>query len=85
MDISTKAISKIFSQDHKDKIVHILLSAIKRQNKHYFVNTILKAYFEESKKDLSSAKYLNNYIFNNIVQNEENWENYALAMLVGFL
>lgn len=85
MNLTSKNVSKVFSQDKKDKIVHKLFSAMKRQNKHAFVNIFLKTFLELDQKDPKLIKYLNNYIFNNIVQNEENWQNYALAMIVGLL
>ncbi|NMC68192.1 MAG: hypothetical protein GYA61_08210, partial [Spirochaetales bacterium] len=85
MNLASQNVSKIFSQDKKDKIIHKLISTMKRQNKHAFVNILLKTFIELEQKDPKLVKHLNNYIFNNIVQNEEIWQNYALAMIVGLL
>lgn len=85
MSLASKKVSEVFSQDKKDKIIYNLFSAMKRQNKHAFVNIFLKSFLELDQKDPKLVKDINNYIFNNIVQNEENWENYALAMIVGLL
>lgn len=85
MNLASKNVFKVFSQDKKDKITHKLISTMKRQNKHAFVNIFLKSFLELDQKDPKLVKYLNNYIFNNIIQNEENWQNYALAMIVGLL
>ncbi len=88
MNLAYRNVSKIFSDDNKEKTAYRLIAAIKRQNKHAFVNIILKALLEQSKidpKKVKSIKDLNGYIFSNVVQNEDNWENYALALLIGFL
>jgi len=85
MNLASKNVSNLFSQNKKEKITHNLISAMKRQNKHVFVNIFLKSFLELSQKDPNLVKHLNNYIFNNIIQNEENWQNYALAMIVGLL
>lgn len=88
MNLAYRHASKVFSDDNKEKITYRIIAAIKKQNKQAFVNIILKALLEQSKidpKNVKSIKYLNSYIFSNVVQNEDNWENYALALLVGFL
>ncbi|MDI6723497.1 MAG: hypothetical protein QMD61_02490 [Methanobacterium sp.] len=85
MNLASKNASKVFSSDIRDKFVPRLITTIKKQNKHAFMNTILKALLEERKTDPKIVKYLNNYLFNNIIQNETNWQNYALAILVGLL
>ncbi|WP_424355918.1 hypothetical protein [Methanobacterium sp. MBAC-LM] len=88
MSLASKNISKVFSSDSRDKFVHRLVTTIKKRNKHAFVNIIIKALLEQSKidpKHSKTIKYINEYIFSNLVQNEDNWENYALALLVGFL
>ena len=85
MSMASKNISKVFLNDNKDKNIHRLIVAIKKQNKHAFVNIILKSLLEAENKNPKLVKHINNYIFSNIVQNEDNWKNYALAMFVGFL
>ncbi len=85
MNLASKNASKVFSSDNRDKFVPRLITTIKKQNKHAFMNIILKALLEERKKDPRTVKYLNDYLFNNIIQNETNWQNYALAILIGLL
>lgn len=85
MNLASKNVFNLFSQDKKEKITHNLISTLKRQNKHAFVNIFLKTFLELDQKDHKLVKYLNNYIFSNIVPNEENWQNFALAMIVGLL
>lgn len=85
MNLASRNAYEVFSSNNKDKIIHRLITSIKKQNKHAFMNIILKALLEERKKDPKIVKYLNDYLFNNIIQNETNWQNYALAILVGLL
>lgn len=85
MNLVYKNVSNLFSADKKDRISYKLISVIKKYNKTAFVNIILKALIEEKGKNPERVKYINNYLFNNILRNDVNWQNYSLAMLFGFL
>jgi len=68
-----------------DKRVAIkLLSTIRKNNKYAFSNIFLRILLE-NKNNLDNGKLrdLNNYLFEKIISNNKNWENYALAVVCG--
>ncbi len=67
----------------KNLVYPPLLSAIRRHNRNAFVNALLKSLLQTKGKDKVAT--INNYIFRHILSNDESWEDFALALVVGLV
>ena len=77
-------ISQLFNnEEEKRQICYSLVSALKKKNRIAFVNTLLKKFLE--KAGTQGVLRLNRLIFENIVSNDDSWENYGLALVIGIL
>lgn len=85
MDLARKNIKKLLSESIRENNAPHLFSIIRRQNKYSFVNSILKLIISSQEKDKSLIRHLNDYIFHEIVQNDETWIYYALGLFMGFI
>jgi len=84
---AVKAIGEIFEDkdiDERKNYANLLLEAIRRNNKHRFVNTTLKALVEK-KKEEKDVKTLMSFIFDKILSNDLSWKNYALILVGGLI
>jgi len=73
-----------YDTDKRKRMAIKLLSTIKKSNKYAFSNMFLKILLENKNNlDNGKLKYLNNYLFEKIISNNKNWENYALAIVCG--
>ena len=81
MNRARRNISELIKQSERENILHPLVSIIRRGNKYLFVNTLLKVL--TPKKD--ALKYLNSYLFERILQNDDTWDLYATALITGLL
>jgi len=79
----TRAIKEISGSVNRKNLVYPLLSAIRRHNRNAFVNTLLKALLQS--KDKNKATMINNYLFRRILSNDESWEDFALALIIGLI
>ncbi len=77
-------ISRVFdNEEERRQICYSLVSALKKKNRIAFVNTLLKKFLEiAGSEDVSQ---LNRFVFENIVSNDDSWENYGLALVIGIL
>lgn len=66
--------------EDREKILHLLFSAVENHNKKEFLYVIIKNLLE--KRDTDKVLYLNKYLFENILNNDVCWENYALSLIV---
>lgn len=80
---ANKAIKGIFADISEKNLVYPLLSAIRKHNRNAFVNALLKALLQSKSKDKVAT--INNYIFRHILGNNESWENFALALVIGLV
>jgi len=81
----TKAFKDLFEdQDERKSYANLLLTAIRRNDKYRFVNTLLKA-FTEKKSENKNIKNLVNFTFNKILSNDLSWKNYAFIFVVGLV
>ncbi|GAB6102012.1 hypothetical protein JCM16138_12350 [Thermococcus atlanticus] len=62
-------------------LIHPLFSALRRHNRNAFVNILLKSLLQAKSKDKVAT--VNNYIFRRLLNNDESWEDFALALIVG--
>ncbi|ASJ08832.1 hypothetical protein A3L11_06185 [Thermococcus siculi] len=62
-------------------IIYPLFSAVRRHHRNAFVNILLKTLLQANNKE--SASRVNSYIFRRILTNDESWEDFALALVVG--
>jgi len=85
MDIARVNIRKLLSKNIRENNASHLFSIIRRQNKYSFVNSLLKLIISNPEKDKKLIKHLNDYIFHEIVQNDETWIYYALGLFMGFI
>jgi len=85
MDLARKNIKKLLSESIRERNAPHLFSIIRRQNKYSFVNSILKLIISTQEKDKKLIRHLNDYIFHEIVQNDETWIYYALGLFMGFI
>jgi len=69
-----KVIRQILDKDNCPQ----LISTIKKGNKISFVNYLLKRFLEKSNSNVD-------FIFQNIVNNDVSWQNYALSLLAGIM
>ncbi len=85
MFIAAKNVYKIFN-DHKERegTASRLLSTIRKRNKYAFTNILLKLFIGKTEKQ-KEIRYLSRYLFDKIVYNDINWENYALAIVIGLV
>ncbi len=67
----------------RERIASRLLSTIRKRNKYAFTNILLKSFIGRFK--IHEIEELNKYLFDKIVSNDINWENYALAIVVGLV
>ncbi|QER42552.1 hypothetical protein F1847_07285 [Thermodesulfobacterium sp. TA1] len=82
---AVRTISEILEDsDERKSYANLLLSAIRRDNKHRFVNTVLKALVEK-KGEEKVVKTLMSFIFDKILSNDLSWKNYALILVAGLL
>jgi len=84
MNLARKNIKLLFRDIEGDN-APLLFSIIRRQNKYSFVNSILKLIISSQEDNKGLIRYLNNYVFDHIVQNDERWIYYALGLLIGFM
>jgi len=83
---ASKNIRKILTtNDEREKIAYPLISVIRKGDKYAFSNILLKAFLNKSNRDPKAISYLNKYLFYNIIPNEINWGNYALAIVTGLV
>jgi DNA mismatch repair ATPase MutS len=85
MSLVLRSFSDIFSEKEKSNDIHLLSSALKKKNKIAFVNILLKNFLQKGKQYRESINHLVKYIFQNIVNNNTNWENYALIAIIGLI
>uniref|UniRef100_A0A7C4JS24 Uncharacterized protein n=1 Tax=Thermodesulfobacterium geofontis TaxID=1295609 RepID=A0A7C4JS24_9BACT len=82
---AVRAISETLEDsDERKSYANLLLSAIRRDNKHRFVNTVLKALVEK-KGEEKVVKTLMSFIFDKILSNDLSWKNYALILVGGLI
>ncbi|HEC92020.1 MAG TPA: hypothetical protein ENI51_03350 [Candidatus Atribacteria bacterium] len=74
-------VEEIFSNEEKN-IAPELFSALRKKNKNAFVNIILKNIIGKKGKEIERMA---DYLFKNILNNENLWEYYAMAIIVGLL
>ena len=65
----------------ENNIIYPLFSALRKHNRNAFVNILLKTLLQANNKD--SASRVNSYIFRRILTNDESWEDFALALIIG--
>jgi len=77
-------ISQLFnSLEERRQISYTLVSALKKRNRIALVNTLLKKFLENAGSE--EVLQLSKFVFENIVSNDDSWENYALALVIGIL
>ena len=74
-------VEEIFSNDERN-IAPELFSALRKKNKNAFVNIVLKNIIGKKGKEIER---MTDYLFKNILNNENLWERYAMAIIVGLL
>ncbi|MBC7101165.1 hypothetical protein [Methanothermobacter tenebrarum] len=85
MGMAMTNIQKLFSKDIRENNAPHLFSIIRRQSKYSFVNSLLRLIISNPEKDKKLIKHLNDYVFHEIVQNDETWIYYALGLFIGFI
>jgi len=85
MDLARKDIKKLLSESIRENNAPHLFSIIRRQNKYSFANSLLKLIISSQEKDKRLIRHLNDYIFHEIIQNDETWIYYALGLFMGFI
>jgi len=81
MNAARKNIQELLPTGTKENNIHHLISILRRNNRYLFVNNLLKILIQEN----AAFHRLKNYLFNRILQNDDTWDIYALALLTGFL
>jgi len=85
MFLAAKNASRIFNDlKERERAASKLLSTIKKRNKYAFTNALLKSFIGKTEKQ-KDVRNLNRYLFDRIVSNDINWENYALAIVIGLI
>ncbi|MCD6483140.1 MAG: hypothetical protein J7K83_02630, partial [Candidatus Aenigmarchaeota archaeon] len=83
MFLAAKNVYNIFNDlDEGERMASRLLSTIRKRNKYAFTNILLKSFIGKTEKQ-KEVRNLNRYLFYRIVSNDINWENYALAIVIG--
>ena len=93
-EIKENAVSMLFAaknaqgifddQEERKRTAGRLLSTIRKRNKYTFANMLLKLFIGKDGKQ-REIQNLNRYLFDKIVSNDINWENYALAIVIGLV
>ncbi len=65
----------------ENNIIYPLFSALRKHNRNAFVNILLKALLQANNKE--SASRVNSYLFRRVLTNDEFWEDFALALVIG--
>ena len=77
-------VRKIFKdRKERERTASKLLSTIRKRNKYAFTNILLKSLIGRDERQ--EIRFLNRYLFEKIVLNNINWENYALAIVIGLV
>ncbi len=84
MYYSSQLALKIVEETDRDKMATLLFGKVKGRNKYGFVNTLLKYTCGRAEQN-DEIGQLVGYLFNNILQNDICWENYALSLVLGLL
>ena len=83
MTRATMALKRISPEIGEKNLIYPLLSALRRHNRNAFVNILLKALLQS--KDKASVSAINSYLFRRVLTNDEFWEDFALALVVGLV
>ena len=83
MSYIATVIKAVSSEIGGKNLIHPLFSALRRHNRNAFVNILLKALLQAKSRDKVTT--INNYIFRRILNNDASWEDFALALVVGFV
>ncbi len=89
LNSNANRISRLFSNiefsniEERRQVSYTLVSALKKRNRIAFVNTLLKKFLENAGSE--EVLQLNRFVFENIVSNDDSWENYGLALIIGIL
>ena len=85
MFLAAKNVYSIFNDlDERKRMASRLLSTIRKRNKYAFTNILLKSFIGKAEKQ-KEIRNVNRYLFDKIVSNDINWENYALAIVIGLI
>ena len=77
----TMALKGLSQEISGKNLVYPLLSALRKHNRNAFVNILLKALLQS--KDKASVSAINSYLFRHVLTNDESWEDFALALIIG--
>lgn len=75
------ALKELSSEIDGKNLIHPLFSALRKHNRNAFVNNLLKALLQVKNKNIVVA--INSYLFKHILTNDDSWEDFALALIVG--
>ena len=81
MQMASNVIGLISEQINGKNILPPLVSALRRHDRNAFVNILLKALLKAKDKDAVSK--INRYLFRRILNNDNSWEDFALALVIG--
>ncbi len=85
MFLAAKNAYRIFNDPkEREKTASRLLSTIRKRNKYAFTNILLKSFIGKTEKQ-KEIRNLNKYLFEKIISNDINWENYAFVIVIGLI
>ncbi len=82
-------ISSIFQEFETGPLANHLLATIERNNRSYFINTLMKNFLNISHSQKEDIRWrltrLNNYIFKYIISNDVSWKEFSLPIVIGLI
>ena len=80
-----RAVYNVYNNnEERERTASRLLSTIRKRDKYAFTNALLKSFIGKTEKQ-KEIRNLNRYLFEKIVSNDANWENYALTIVIGLI